>query len=303
MAEQHIYDTLWREARIVADEYREITIGYRALAQKTRLHRNTIDRNLASLQAKLAIEVIRAEDRAENIGRTYRVYGFRSILNRREAVGWVWSMKDRSGVRLLRDRDLDTDSSEVTGPVTSGVTRPVTLRHAGSVTLKVTRPITTKVTNIKEHEDTLLATSTSAITGAVQEELGYIDAEAIARIVSDCRKRVADATIEEIAQFTRLTARRIRTLRGLSNPVGLLIVQVPKCFEGEPFQLHRRAAQARKEAENREILRVANDVLLDPEMPEESRRWAADLLATTGQQQSTTAAPDTRRMPKRPSSE
>lgn len=154
MAEQQIYDTLWREARTSAtDEYREITIGYRALADHARLHRNTVDRNLASLQEKLAIEITKAEDRAGNIGRTYRVYGFRSVLERREAAGLVWIIRDRAGVCLLRDTDSAPHTSEVTGPITPEKTPPVPL--------EVTGPVTTEVTTIRKEEDSVLGTSTS----------------------------------------------------------------------------------------------------------------------------------------------
>jgi hypothetical protein len=278
MAEQQIYDTLWREAHTSTDEHREITIGYRALADKARLHRNTIDRNLASLQEKLAIEITKSEDRAENIGRTYRVYGFRSVLDRREAAGLIWFMKDRSGVRLLRERNLAPDTLQVRRPVTPKGRRRVTFQQPGAVTSKVSLPVTTEVTNIKKEEDNFVGTSTSELAVALREEFGYVDDEALRRIVTDCRKRAPDATLNEIADLTRMTARRIRSMRNLENPVGLLIVQVPKCFEGEAFETYREAESARKEAEGRELLRLANDILQSPDMPEDSRKWAANIL-------------------------
>lgn len=279
MAEQQIYDTLWREARIITDEYREITIGYRALADKARLHRNTIDRNLASLQTKLAIEIIKAEDRAENIGRTYRVYGFRSILSRRESAGMIWFMKDRSGVRLLRDRDLEPNTPKMTGRLTSLVRRPITFTKPSAVTSKGVAPVITEVTTDKKEEGSFLDTSTSVVADAVSEELGYVDNDAVRRIVAGCRKHVADATAEEIANFSRITARRFRSIRNLQNPIGLLIVQVPKCFEGEAFQTYRRNECQRKEAEMVELLRLAKEILQDSEMPEDSQKWAENILA------------------------
>lgn len=279
MAEQQIYDTLWREARTGADEYREITIGYRALADKTRLHRNTVDRNLASLEEKLAIEITKAEDRAGNIGRTYRVYGFRSVLERREAAGLVWFIKNRSGVRLLQDDDLASHTSQVRAPVTPKVRGPVTSELSGAVTTEVIAPVTTEVTTIRKEEDSLLGTSTSAVAAVLSEEFGYADDEAIRRIITESRKRIGDATTEEIANFTRITARRIRSMRNLQNPIGLLIVQVPKCFEGESFHNYRKAELARKEAENQELLRIANEVLQDPAGSEQNRRWAAEIVS------------------------
>ncbi|MFZ0591871.1 MAG: hypothetical protein WAM39_15505 [Bryobacteraceae bacterium] len=278
MAEQQIYDTLWREARNSTDEYREITIGYRALAEKARLHRNTVDRNLASLEEKLAIEITKAEDRAGNIGRSYRVYGFRSVLERREGAGLVWFIKNRSGVRLLREEELTPHTSQVRGPITSKVRGPVPSQVSGAVTTEVIPPVTTEVTTIRKEEDSLLGTSTSAVSAVLSEELGYVDDEAVRRIITESRKRIGDATIEEIANFTRITARRIRSIRNLQNPIGLLIVQVPKCFEGEPFQNYRKVEFARKEAEKQELLRIANEILRDPITSEQSRRWAEQII-------------------------
>ncbi|MGA8596439.1 MAG: hypothetical protein WB676_17145 [Bryobacteraceae bacterium] len=279
MAEQQVYDTLWREARASAtDEYREITIGYRALADHARLHRNTVDRNLASLQEKLAIEITKAEDRAGNIGRTYRVYGFRSVLERREAAGLVWFIKDRAGVRLLRDTDFAPHTSEVIGPITPEKTPPVPLEVTGPVTTEVTPPVTTEVTTIRKEEDSVLVTSTSAVAAVLLQELDYVDDDAVRRIIGESRRRIGDATMEEIANFTRITARRIRRMRNLQNPTGLLIVQVPKCFEGESFRNYRAAEFARKEAEKQELIRIANEILRDPTMSEHNRRWAAEII-------------------------
>jgi hypothetical protein len=232
MAEQVIYDTLWREARVIKDQYREITVGYRHLADRARLHRNTIDRNLVSLQSKFAIEIIAPEDRAANIGRTYRVYCFRNILERREAAGLIWYAKDRSGVRLMQESDVNPVPSNVTGPITSErrgpltseVTSPHTSDTTGPITIERIPPVITEVTNLKEEEGILLATSSSsAVAIALKDEIGYVDDEAIRRIVEDCRRRAPDSTFEEIANFARMTARRIRSMRSLQNPIGLLI--------------------------------------------------------------------------------
>lgn len=280
MAEQHVYDTLWREARPTLEEYREITIGYRALAEKARLHRNTIDRNLGSLQAKMAIEIIKAEDRAENIGRTYRVYGFRNILNRREAAGLIWFIKDRSGVRLVRDQAPGPATSEVIRPITSERRGPVTFARTGAVISQVVAPVTSEVTSNKEEGNLLDTSSTSVVALALREELGYVDDDAVRRIVLDCRKRAADATPEEIADLARVTARRLRNMQNLTNPIGLLIIQVPKCFEGESFKFYRQSEFARKDAEKQNLIRIATEILHDPDGPEDSRKWAAKILAT-----------------------
>ena len=279
MAEQLIYDTLWREARIITAEYREITIGYRALAEKARLHRNTIDRNLESLQAKLAIEIIKPEDRAENIGRTYRVYGFQRILQRRETAGLIWTIKDRSGVRLFKDVGDSSHTTEVTGPVTSKGTGPVTSLRTAAVTPNPPGPVTSEVPPIKEEENSSGISSTSAVAAALSEVFGYADDDAARRIVANCRQVAPDATDEELADLTRLTARRLRSMRNLTNPMGLLIIQVAKCFGGESFRLYRQSEIARKEEEIASSVRIANAVLMDVDSSEDQRNWASGILA------------------------
>ena len=106
-----------------------------------------------------------------------------------------------------------------------------------------------------------------------------MDDDAVRRIIAESRRRIGDATTEEIAYFTRITARRIRRMRNLQNPIGLLIVQVPKCFEGESFQNYLTAESARKEADRQELIRIANEILRDPTMSEHNRQWAAEILS------------------------
>jgi hypothetical protein len=135
------------------------------------------------------------------------------------------------------------------------------------------------VTNIRHEKEIPLGKSSSMVAIALKEEIGYVDDEVIRRIIGDCKGKVPDSTFEEIAHFSRLTARRVSRMRNVQNPIGLLIVQVPKCFEGESFRIYREAERMRKEAEQQELLQLANDVLRDPATSEDSRKWAADILA------------------------
>jgi len=99
-----------------------------------------------------------------------------------------------------------------------------------------------------------------------------------------CRSRVPDATDEEIAWAVEMTIPRIRTMRNLTNPTGMLITQVPKCFEGESFRLYRESAVQRREAEHSEHERRRRDaeaVLADPDSSEDDRTWARTVLEST----------------------
>ena len=86
------------------------------------------------------------------------------------------------------------------------------------------------------------------ISNAIVSVLGIVDDDAIALLIQKCRQRTPDATDEEIAQLAAFQARRIARMRNVDNPIGLLIDQVPKCFDGEAFARYRRekAAEAKR---------------------------------------------------------
>ena len=99
--EQQIYEALWREATPSGGpESREIAIGYRHIAKLTRLGLNTVQRNMRTLVDKLALEPVGKYDSDTRTPKTYRVYSYRAILERRAAAGLEWVIKNRQGVTL-----------------------------------------------------------------------------------------------------------------------------------------------------------------------------------------------------------
>jgi len=103
-AEQAIYETLWTAVPSLLDDgtesYRIVQIGYDRLARLTQLSWVSVKANLRSLEKKLAIEVIAGENSASREGKTYRVYAYSVILERRRKAGLEWVQKTR-GVKLL----------------------------------------------------------------------------------------------------------------------------------------------------------------------------------------------------------
>ena len=72
-------------------------------------------------------------------------------------------------------------------------------------------------------------------------------------------------------------------MTSLTNAVGMLITQVPKCFEGESFRQYRMAAHQRREAEARqmgELRAEAQRVLNQSEASEEEKEWARQMLGS-----------------------
>ena len=63
--------------------------------------------------------------------------------------------------------------------------------------------------------------------------------------------------------------------------MGMLITQVPRCFEGSSFRLFRESQRQRKQAEMEEVERwraEARRVLADPRSGKEERNWACIVL-------------------------
>ena len=112
LAEQEVYRTLWKGGVPEGDDpeaSRTIRIGYDRLAGLVRLSWVTVKANLRSLEKKLAIQVLAAEDSANREGKQYRVYSNAAIWARRQSAGLLWVRRTR-GVELL------TEASG-TGPV------------------------------------------------------------------------------------------------------------------------------------------------------------------------------------------
>jgi hypothetical protein len=63
------------------------------------------------LTQKLAIEVVGVENSALRQGKTWRVYGAAEILRRRREAGYLWTVRDRSTVRLVQMTTLETSLS------------------------------------------------------------------------------------------------------------------------------------------------------------------------------------------------
>lgn len=105
LAEQEVYRTLWRVGVPEGEDpnaSRTIRIGYDRLAALVRLSWVTVKANLRSLEKKLAIEVLAAEDSANREGKQYRVYSSPAIWERRQLAGLLWVRRSR-GVELLTD--------------------------------------------------------------------------------------------------------------------------------------------------------------------------------------------------------
>jgi hypothetical protein len=254
LGEQALYEALWDHAQPQDKESKLITIGYRQMGVLARLTVNNSKANIKSLMQKLAVEEIASFTHAQ--GTTYRVFSYPAILQRRRDAGLTHYIKSRGVVFVnpetgtaLTDRQR-TKGTPLSGapPLETGVPE-----RGDSGTPQTDEK---GVPQIEQHpyrhlsrqkEQTSTTTALAVVVRAVQETIGPIDNDAARRILENCYQRVPDATDDELDHYVRLTAFRIRKSTRVENPIGLMIAQVPKCFEGEPFREFREAEQQRRE--------------------------------------------------------
>ena len=125
LAEQQLYRTLWEAgtpeqpvgqalspaSSAPPGSSRLVRIGYDRLAALARMSWLTVKTNLRSLEKKLAIEVVAAEDSANRAGKQYRIFPAPAVLDRRECAGLVWVRRTR-GVELLTQAPADLPENQ-----------------------------------------------------------------------------------------------------------------------------------------------------------------------------------------------
>ena len=283
LGEQALYEALWNVAKPLDAESRIISIGYRQMADGARMTVNNCKANVFSLMEKLAIEEAAAFTHSQ--GRTYRIFGYSAILQRRKTAGLMHYVRTRGVVFVDPETGSpitarNRNSTPESGIPPSGVAATGVPEKGGSGTPPSDErgaPFSVPSLNRKKSRQNIETSSLAVVVRTVQDELGPIDDSAARRILDSCYQKAPDATPEELEYFVRLQASRVRNSKRVDNPVGLLIAQVPKCFEGESFRQFREAQQQKlnqgREAEltaaaRRDELRAKLD---DPQTSEEEK--------------------------------
>jgi hypothetical protein len=198
-----------------------------------------VKRNLQSLIQKLAIEVIAEEDTRKRQGRTYRVYSFRRILERRREAGLTRVVLSGHAVKLSVDQ-RSGDGTSMDGSSTMGVATPSSLDAPSIPSLDVP---STPIESIKEIEKKPSSSELSVFQEKAGQLIG-LDDDAARAIIQQCRKQNPEATIDEIWHFCE---QKILERIAAKHPVaaGLLITAVPKYFAPPASELNRYRAERR----------------------------------------------------------
>jgi hypothetical protein len=127
----------------------------------------------------------------------------------------------------------------------------------------------------------------SDLAPKVQAVVSSFDDDALRTLWAKCVQQAPDCTSEEVEYCLKLKAQQLLAKgKFVTNPVGLMLWAVPKCFEG-PAALHlayREQKRAEEEARRRSEEQFTKQIeeyrrlVADPRTSAEDRAWYEDLL-------------------------
>jgi hypothetical protein len=277
--EEVLYQSLWnyRYARQESKDTRLVTIGWKAMSKLARLTPRNTRRNCQSLIDKLAVEQLSGENSRESIGRTYRLFSYKAILERRRTAGLEWVTRSRGVTFVAAPATAGTKVDAVRPPLPETPERDTGAEMA---------PDAERDPGAKR--DTRPAGFPDLIVRTLREYLPDVDDASVVALIEACRQKTPDASEEEINHFVRIKADLMHRMGTVKSPMGFLKASVPRCFEGESFrqfreaEARRREAAALREAAQEEELRRFQEeqraILNDPKASEEDRKFARRYL-------------------------
>jgi hypothetical protein len=285
--EEALYQVLWRSGKLENDDARLTVMGYGEMSKRVRLSFNNTKAACHRLISKLAIEEVAREVSDKRQGKTYRVFSYRAILDRRRASGMEW---------VIRNKGVEFVTPSILRPSISG-TLPVIDRVPETSTGTVSKtgrgtPSETGTLIEKSFRKDLRESSSPDIVSLIQalSDYGQPDDDVAHNLLARCRAVAPDCAPAEIIHFLHEKGNLIRQdrTRRITNPVGFLLTAVPKCLTGETFERYRnqerirleqeRLRQERQQAEIDQWRREQEAILNDPNASEEDKQFARQVL-------------------------
>ena len=250
------------------------------------------------LVQKRSIEIRQKEASDLRTARTYCVFGYRDILERRKAAGLEWVVRGRgvefvhadTGHPLFRDEDLIIGRVTPGDAIASGEPPGLTAGESPDATASDPPAITAGPVERDTGKASEETSSSVAAVLRVLSRFGVADDDVAAKLISACRAHAVDCTPQEIVHFIERKGSLTKESHNsrIHRPIGFLLTAVPKCFVGEAFRLYReecrRASEdaerlaRQQQAELEQWTREQEAVLADPNAPEEEKRFARELL-------------------------
>jgi predicted transcriptional regulator len=278
--EEAVYDSLWnaRPLQPNGSDFRIVQVGYDYLVKRTRLSKKTIQRIIDKLLDKDFIAIERPADIYQRTATVYRVFGYKTVLERHMHKGRAHVAKVGPGFSYVHQLpsqphqpDLSTVDRLYVGTVDKTTTETVVKKDLSTVV----KMATLKIEHL-ELEQT--SSELNQIAQTLRQVIGAADDDVARRLITDCRRVAPDAKIEEISGFVQQKARFAMRNPQIRNPIGFLLTAVPLCFEGESFRIFRQGREEAKRQEKSEMERVARMLLDDPQSSDDDRNWARGIL-------------------------
>lgn len=221
------------------------TKGYRQLAAESHLDKDTVRDLIVDFKEKRMVKEIGTYDPDTRSSKTYEVLSFKAILQ-------TWR---EAGIRFVTSGRKPQFCDALGIPLLS----------APTVGLKPTVGFTTTAAAIVSADDDLAVAAKSFTRlgldshvaeshtlGPLIEALNQIttfpvDMEAAQRLYRECIAEASDCTISEVVDIAWSKAALCRSGK-IENPIGFLISQVPKHFQGDALVKYREAKAKDEEA-------------------------------------------------------
>ena len=292
LAEQAVYDAMYRAGKPYQGESRILTIGLRTLADLSRMAYSNCKANVRSLVAKLAIEERPGFSYTD--GRTYVVYSFREILRRRKTGGLTHVIRNRgvafvdpeTGKPLYSREMFESSAPDSTASQTYAPSRgafgpsasaletgyPGAPAKSQSSAPDSAPHIRNSQTIRKEVQES--SSFLAPLVAALRKHVPDVDDEAAIDLWNRCRENAPSANIAEVVHFVDLKAGR----PGIRMPIGFLLSSVPKCFAGDSYRQFRQEQQKQQASDQARERQFAEEILRSPDADDEQREWAREVL-------------------------
>jgi len=291
LAEQAVYDAMYRAGKPYQGDSRVLTIGLRTLAEMSRMAYSNCKANVRSLAEKLAID--EGEGFSYTEGRTYVVYSFREILRRRKAAGLTHVIRNRgvafvdptTGIpitgKILSESSAPVSSASSFSAPAPVVGAPAPLKRGAPAEAESSAPAGSahiRNSHLMRNPEEPSSSALETIVAALRSHIPDVDDDAALLLWQRCRTNAPAAETSEIVHFIHLKAGK----PGIRMPLGFLLTAVPKCFLGDSYRQFReehQRAQATHAARDRLF---AEEILRSPEADEEQKEWAREILFPGG---------------------
>ena len=253
-AENQIYDVLWNSKTAIVDpdapsRAKLVRMGYMELSKKALVDKKTAKQNIATLIAKLTIEVAEDYDSQTMTSRLYRVFNYPIVLERRAKAGLT---------HVIRDRRVSFTTPQGDPIKFEGLYNESDRKRRVSASHKI-------IITHRDSESSKVSSGQAEVDriSLALNKYWPVDSAAADQLLNSCRRVRRDAEIEEILFFIDEKAVMARRNKSIANPTGLLLTIIPQCFEGDTFEQfrHRRKEAIRLRDEEELRRREQNSVI------------------------------------------